>query len=74
MDQEWMGLKWRHAVGVDNLMFGTDCPHIGSFYPHDRFYIELAMQDVSYEEKEKILWSNGASLYGIDYPAHGESC
>ena len=66
MDREWMGLKWRHSVGVDNLMFGTDFPHIGNFYPHSRFYIELAMQDVPYEEKEKILWSNGASLYGID--------
>ena len=66
MDREWMGLKWRHVVGVDKLMFGTDFPHIGNFNPHSRFFIELVMQDVPDEEKEKILWSNGASLYGVN--------
>ena len=47
------------------MLFGTDYPHIGSFYPHSRFFIELVMQGVPAAEQEKILWSNGARLYGV---------
>ena len=52
-------------LGVDNMLFGTDYPHIGSFYPHSRFFIELVMQGVPAAEQEKILWSNGARLYWV---------
>ena len=66
LDREWMGLKHRHTIGVDRLMLGTDFPHIGNFYPHTRFYVELAFQGVSREEKERMLWSNAAALYGVN--------
>ncbi|MSQ24973.1 MAG: amidohydrolase [Dehalococcoidia bacterium] len=66
-DREWLGVKHRQAhVGSDRLLFGTDYPHIGSFYPHTRFYIELVLQGVPAAEQEKILWSNGARLYGLN--------
>ncbi len=64
-DREWLGVKYRDFVGVDNIMFGTDFPHIGSFYPHSRFYLELVMQGVPAEEQEKMLWSNAANFYGV---------
>jgi predicted TIM-barrel fold metal-dependent hydrolase len=66
IDREWLGVKHRQVIGVDNIMFGTDFPHIGSFYPHTRFYIELAFQGVPAEETERMLWSNAANLYGVN--------
>ncbi len=62
-DREWLGVKYREHVGVDNVLFGTDYPHIGNFYPHSRFFLELVMQGVAPEEQEKMLWSNAAALY-----------
>ncbi len=67
-DREWFGVKHRAFVGSDKLMFGTDFPHIGSFYPHSRFYLDLVLQGVSQTEQKQMLWDNPASLYGIEYP------
>lgn len=66
-DREWFGVKYRHAhVGAGKVMFGTDYPHIGTFYPHSRFYLELVLQGVPAAEQEQMLWSNGARLYGLN--------
>jgi predicted TIM-barrel fold metal-dependent hydrolase len=66
IDRELQGVKHRHLIGVERVMFGTDYPHVGTFWPHTRFYIDLAFDGVPEDEKEKILWSNGAELYGIN--------
>ena len=34
VDRELQGVKYRDQIGVDNLMFGTDYPPLGSFWPH----------------------------------------
>lgn len=65
-DRELQAMKYRHLIGVDTLMFGTDYPHIGSFWPHSRFYLDLVMNDVPQEEVDKILWGNAASFYGVN--------
>ncbi len=66
IDREIQCIKHRHQIGVDNVMFGTDFPHVGSFWPHSRFYLDLLFDGIPEEETEKILWGNGAALYGID--------
>ena len=66
MDREWLGYKYRDQIGMDNLMFATDYPHFGSFYPHTRFYVELVTQGMTGEEIEKLLWGNAAALYGVN--------
>ncbi len=65
IDRELQGVKHRRLIGVDRLMLGTDYPHVGTFWPHTRFYIDLAFDGVPEDEKEKILWSNGAGMYGV---------
>ena len=64
-DREWLGVKHRNTIGGDKVTFGTDFPHIGSFYPHSRFYLELLLHDASPEETQKILWGNAAKAYGL---------
>ncbi len=65
-DREWLGVKYRDYVGPDKVTFGTDFPHIGSFYPHSRFYLELVLRDVPDAERERMVWTNAARLYGAD--------
>ena len=65
LDREMLAAKYRREIGMDTLAFGTDWPHIGSFYPHTRFHLELLTQGFTHEEREKLLWSNAAGLYGV---------
>ncbi|MSQ24810.1 MAG: amidohydrolase [Dehalococcoidia bacterium] len=65
-DREWLGVDYRSFIGADTIMFGSDFPHIGSFYPHTRFYLDLLLRNIPLEEQEKLLWSNAARIYGIN--------
>jgi predicted TIM-barrel fold metal-dependent hydrolase len=65
-DREYLGVNYREFIGVDKILFGTDFPHIGSFYPHSRFFLQLVMRGVPEKEQEMMLWSNAASLYGVN--------
>jgi predicted TIM-barrel fold metal-dependent hydrolase len=61
-----IGIKLRHEIGVDNLMFGTDYPHPESTFPHSRRILEEVLADVPEDEREKITRSNAAAMYGFD--------
>jgi predicted TIM-barrel fold metal-dependent hydrolase len=51
-------------LGDDNLLISTDFPHHDSPFPHG---IEtfLGLEGISAESKRKILWDNGAKLFGL---------
>jgi predicted TIM-barrel fold metal-dependent hydrolase len=68
IDREVDAMRHRYRIGVDKLMVGTDFPHIGSYWPHSRYYLDLLFRDVPAEEVQAMIWDNGASLYGIAYP------
>jgi predicted TIM-barrel fold metal-dependent hydrolase len=51
-------------MGADNLLFSTDYPHSDSMFP-ESVNMFLALEGVSDEDKRKILWDNGAKLFGI---------
>lgn len=51
-------------IGDTNLLFSTDYPHHDSLFPVavDTF---LGLDGISQESKRRILWDNGARLYGL---------
>jgi predicted TIM-barrel fold metal-dependent hydrolase len=55
----------RHDVGVDNMMWSSDYPHIGADWPNSWDTIEKDFADVPREEKQKILAGNAARIYGL---------
>jgi predicted TIM-barrel fold metal-dependent hydrolase len=59
------GVKNRHAIGVDNVMWSTDYPHHGCDWPHSRRVVGEMMKDVPPAERRKITYENAAKLYGI---------
>jgi predicted TIM-barrel fold metal-dependent hydrolase len=59
------GIKNRHAVGLDNIMWSTDYPHHGCDWPHSRRVVADMMKDVPAAERRKIVYDNAARLYGI---------
>jgi len=59
------GVKNRHAIGVDNVMWSTDYPHHGCDWPHSRRVVADMMKDLPAAEQRKIVFENAARLYGI---------
>lgn len=53
--------------GDDSLLWSSDFPHHDSTFPGatDTF---LALEGISDASKRKILWDNGARLFGLDHP------
>ncbi len=59
----------RHAIGVDNLLWGNDLPHPEGTYPHTRKWIAERFRDVPEDETAKILGETAAALYRVDVAA-----
>ena len=63
--EDSMGIRDRHAIGVDNLLWGSDYPHTESTWPRSREIIEDILADCTDEEKAKIAGGNSARIYGM---------
>lgn len=59
----------RYQIGVENLMFSTDYPHIEGTWPNTREWLRLALKGVPEEEARLILGQNAARIYKIDVDA-----
>jgi len=62
---EQAGIELRHAVGVDNVMWESDYPHIASTYPDSRKFVERSLAGVTAEERQKMLYANAQALYRL---------
>ncbi len=60
------GIRDRHIIGVDQLLWGADYPHIESTFPQSRQILEEILVDCTEEEKAKIAGGNAARVYGFE--------
>ncbi len=56
----------RHAIGVANLMWGSDFPHDEGTWPHTREALHATFGGVPEAELRAILGENALKLYGLD--------
>ena len=63
--EDILGIDLRHHIGVDNLMWGSDYPHVESTWPRSQQVLEELLKDVPEDEKAKITGANAARLYHI---------
>ena len=59
------GIRNRHDVGVDRIMWSSDYPHISADWPQSWRTIQASMSGVPSDEREMILAGNAARLYGF---------
>lgn len=59
------GLKLRHDIGVENIMWSTDYPHPLCSWPNSRQMIESQMHDIDPIERDLIVRGNAARVYGL---------
>jgi len=59
------GVRNRHAVGVDNMMWSTDYPHHGNDWPYSRKVINETMAGIPPDEKQRIVAGNAVRIFGL---------
>ena len=60
------GILVRDIIGVDNIMWSSDYPHLDSTWPNSQKMIEYLCGDIPAEDRRKIVAENAARLYGFD--------
>tara|TARA_Y100000768_G_scaffold278760_1_gene214003 strand:- start:1884 stop:2999 length:1116 start_codon:yes stop_codon:yes gene_type:complete len=60
------GIATRHAIGVNNLLWGNDYPHHDSIWPNSRPILDDILVGVPSDEREAMVWGNVMDLYEID--------
>lgn len=63
--QDFYGIRNRHDVGVDNMMWSTDYPHHICDWPYSRKIANEMFAGVPDEERWKICVGNAAKVYGL---------
>jgi predicted TIM-barrel fold metal-dependent hydrolase len=64
--EDALGIRLRDAIGVDNLMWGSDYPHSESTFPRSREILAEILAGVPEDEQAKIVGGNTARVYGFD--------
>lgn len=59
------GMRNRHAIGVETIMFSTDYPHHRCDWLETQRIIKEHMEGVPEAERKAILAGNAARLYGL---------
>ncbi|MCH6568935.1 MAG: amidohydrolase family protein [Acidobacteria bacterium] len=62
---EFSGVELRHKIGIDNIMWESDYPHVTSTYPNSWKWVERVLEGVPKDEREKLLCTNAAKLYKL---------
>jgi predicted TIM-barrel fold metal-dependent hydrolase len=70
---EAQGIQLRHDIGIDNIMWESDFPHVASFYPRSWESVERVLQGVAPEDRRKLLYENAVRVYRIDATLPKES-
>ncbi|HEY3306394.1 MAG TPA: amidohydrolase family protein [Candidatus Binatia bacterium] len=65
------GIKLRHDIGIDNIMWESDFPHVASYYPRSWQEVERVLEGVPPDDRRKVLYENALRVYRIDatFPA-----
>ena len=69
---ETEGIKLRHHIGIDNIMWESDFPHVASFYPRSWESIEHVLDGVPPQDRRKLLYENAVRVYGIAATVSGK--
>lgn len=59
------GIRNRHAVGVERILWSNDYPHISADWPNSWRTIQASFSGVPSAERDLILAGNACRLYGL---------
>ena len=62
---DFVGVKMRDYIGVDNIMWGTDYPHAESSWPKSLELFGKMFEGASEEDKRKASFENASRTFGF---------
>lgn len=60
-----LGIRERAQIGIDGLCWGNDYPHTESTFPRSQELMATRLRDVPAAERDRIVRTNAARLYGF---------
>ena len=69
---ERTAVAFRHLLGVDNIMFATDFPHIECDWPDTREYADKMFANVPWSEAYAILAGNMIEFFHLEETVMGK--
>jgi predicted TIM-barrel fold metal-dependent hydrolase len=60
-----LGVQLRGAIGVDNMLWGSDFPHAESTWPKSREFLDRIFAGTPEADLRKITFENAAQLFGF---------
>ena len=64
--EDHLGMRDRHIIGVDNLLWGSDYPHVETTFPRSQQVLKEILADCTEEEKAKIVGGNANRIYRLN--------
>jgi hypothetical protein len=64
--EDRVGVAFRHEIGANGLVWGSDYPHAESTFPRSREIVERLMDGVDPAERTAMTATTTAALYGFD--------
>ena len=65
--EDQVGVKLRHEIGVDRMMWSTDFPHVVTRWPHSLEMMDSQMKDVPEEERHKMAAGNAVKFFRLNH-------
>jgi predicted TIM-barrel fold metal-dependent hydrolase len=63
--EDLAGIQLRDMLGVNTMMWASDYPHTDTTWPESRNVVEKYFAGVPENDRERIVFTNCANLYGI---------
>jgi predicted TIM-barrel fold metal-dependent hydrolase len=64
-----VGVRLIRDIGADKVMWSSDYPHSETSWPNSRPLAEKWLAEYTDDERDRILWRNAATVFGIDVAA-----
>ena len=67
--EDRIGIKLRHDIGVDRIMWSTDFPHIVTRWPNSLRTLDSQMSNVPEDERRKMVADNAIKFFRLNHVA-----
>ena len=65
-EDDEVGARTRHEIGLKNLAWGNDYPHHDSIWPNSMPTLDRVLAGIPADEVEQLCFQNAVDLYNID--------
>jgi predicted TIM-barrel fold metal-dependent hydrolase len=63
---EQEGIKLRNDIGIENIMWESDLPHVASYYPRSWDAVDRVLEGVSEDDRRKLCYENAIRVYQLN--------